>query len=171
MKDDQYSQKDNLLYSMWISFNWLNVCKSEDYPLRNQLQEYESHAGGPIINAGTLIAYAYMVLVFAKESKMLNKFVLTHTNIKDFGIELDAQSSATDKAKFINRLRNSISHARIFIEEQSIVLEDGNYDKNKREYMTDFRVKIPTAKFGNFLNKILTMWNTEKKIEQIEKNP
>lgn len=147
-------QKINLLYSALISYEWIFYCKSEKYTLKEELRIYEDKKGGPIINAGLLISFGYMVFVFATESKLYNDFILKSININDFEIEKGSHYSSGSIDEFIRRIRNSFAHSRVSLSGKYLILED---TRNKKTI--DFRVKILAPKFGDFMNKILKNWN------------
>ena len=157
------TQKKDLLFSAHISFEWIFRFKEENFPLKNELLEYERMKGGPIINAGLLVSFAYLVLVFAKESDLINDSdIIENLTINDFEIVLDEKGSSNDKSKFLTRLRNAISHANVEIKDKNIILKDRIPNKD-----FDFEVRIKTKDFGNFMNSVLFNWNESEKIKQI----
>ncbi|MDX1905015.1 MAG: HEPN family nuclease [Thermonemataceae bacterium] len=159
------SQKKDILYSALLSYQWLFICKDEKFPLRKDLEKFETFKGGPIINAGVLISFAYMVLVFARESKLYNKFLIDNLNINDFQIELDELNSSTQTLDFIRRIRNSLAHANLLIDKTYIIFQDG-----KPNTKINFRVRILTSDFGNFMNNVLHNWNNFEKLLKLNNN-
>jgi len=144
---DKNHQKKSILYSGLVSFGWLFESKEiaeKDEQFGKYLKNYESYSKGPIINAGVLIAFSYLTLVFPREAALYEELNFANLTTEKFQV---LKGSYKDKKDLLRHLRNAIAHANIQLEHGYIVLKD-----------RDFEVKILTKDFGNFLNQLVTEW-------------
>jgi len=127
---------------------------SKNEGFKEVLDEYEGIYKGKINNGATLLAFAYIALVFPKESDLLEN--ITDIEYTKFKLIQDEKRSFENLKEFLRRLRNSISHANIQIDdEEYFIFTDGRPRIN-------FKVKIKASDFGNFLVNLLI--ELEKKL-------
>ena len=151
-------QAKDIVHSGAISFSWiLNSSKiaKENDSFKQILNNYESQYGEKVNNGATLLAFAYLALVFPKESDLISD--ISDINYQNFEIIQDDRQSVNNIQDFLRRLRNAISHANIEIDNNgNFIFSDGLPNIN-------FKVIISANNFGNFLVNILA--ELEKKLK------
>ena len=150
-------QKKDIIYSGLISFSW--ILKSEEYAKNNNdfsniLKNHEHTLNGKINNAGTLMAFSYLTLVFPKESGLFNE--IDTVNYDSFQCLMDTRNSFDNFTSFLRRIRNSISHSNVEVHDNKFIFKDGppNGDIN-------FKTIISVPDFGNFLVHLINELNKE----------
>ena len=140
----------DIIYSGAVSFSWIlnsSYIASKNNAFKEVLNEYEKEYNGKINNGATILAFAYIALVFPKESDLLEN--ITDIDYQIFEVIRDDRNSCENIHDFLKRLRNSISHAKIEIDDKGcFTFKDGRNTIN-------FIVKIDSSDFGDFLIKLL----------------
>ena len=155
--------KKNIVYSGAVSFSWIlnssNIAESND-TFKQILNEYEHKHKARINNGATLLAFSYLALVFPRESDLLSDII--NINYEKFNIQLDKKKSCNSLQVLLRRLRNSISHANIEIDNNgNFTFIDGQLKDGQLNI--DFKATISATDFGNFLLALLL--GVEKKVK------
>ncbi len=151
----------DIVYSGAISISWiLNSSKiaKENDSFKQILNNYESQCGGKVNNGATLLAFAYLALVFPRESDLISD--ISDIDYQNFKITQDDRQSGNNIQDFLRRLRNALSHANIEIDDnENFIFSDGQ--------PINFEVRISAANLGDFLVNILSELEKKLKINSL----
>ena len=131
----------NLVTQAQISIGWLFRSAQDE---NKTLSEYRNESENcEIINPGILMAYAYIVFVYPKETA-LEAVDVGCLDLSKFSIEPNGDLKPKD---VVRRLRNSIAHGRFTVSsEAKIILED-----NCKCGKDPFKATISCGDFGAFV--------------------
>jgi len=133
----------NLVVQAQISISWLfESSNSQDSNLQAAVAKFRAqNENCELINPGILFAYAYITLVYPRETA-LEKISTTALDCSEFTFKAGKQKD------LIRRLRNSIAHGRYSISSDAVI----TFKDNCRCGNDPFEVEVSCGDFGSFLH-------------------
>jgi len=142
----------NLVRQAQISISWLFAsANSSDNSVRNALANFRSqNENCEVINPGILLAYAYIVFVYPRETA-LEKVSTASLDYSKFTFK------AGKPKDIIRRLRNSIAHGCYSISPKAVI----TFKDNCRCGNDPFEVEVSCGDFGAFVNSFCDIAKTK----------
>lgn len=136
----------NLVIQTQIAVKWLEESMNSSNPyVKKEVEEYrKKRENCGLLNPGVLIAYAFMVFVYPKETEQ--------PEIKK--LKTDYSKFQVTKGSFeFRRIRNAIAHGRFSVSHDDgiITFWDSRLDEEKKIDI-DFEASISLWDFGSFVD-------------------
>lgn len=131
---------------------WIMECNEAENKDKTILDLYSSHFGEKwdgerLLNTGVLMMSSYLLFVYPQQSDF-NEIRFEEIDISNFNI-ISEDNDNSDIKRFCNRIRNSISHAKFQINNQTNII---NFKDNKRNNKDKIEFEINIVDFGGFIN-------------------
>tara|TARA_B100000609_G_C16941468_1_gene294353 strand:- start:112 stop:570 length:459 start_codon:yes stop_codon:yes gene_type:complete len=136
----------NLVVQAQIAIEWIFKSQSsKDIYLRTAVAKYrEENENCELVNPGLLMAYAYIVFVYPRET-IIKEIDEGKLDFSDFDVLVGHIS--------VRRIRNAIAHGRFSFSKKAILtLTDNNRKRNN-----PFKASISAGKFGIFLQSFVNL--------------
>lgn len=144
-----------------LGIYWIMKCNNIENAGRTIIDVYtEDFArewnGERLLNSGVLMMASYLLFVYPQQADF-DSIDFSAIDISIFNtIQQDSDNS--ESKKFCRRLRNSISHSRFVVDEETNII---NFKDEKRDGSDKIEVEIGVIDFGIFIDNFAHIVNRQ----------
>lgn len=154
-----------LISKGFLGIYWIMECNKTENAERTLIDVYSKHFGKDwngesLLNSGVLMMSSYLLFVYPQQADF-DSIDFSVIDISKFKI-IQQDGDNSKSKKFCGRLRNSISHSRFVVDEETNVI---NFKDNKPDGSDKIEFEIGVVDFGNFIDNFAHTVN-EQMIER-----
>ncbi|GEM_PF-1398007 len=159
MKEEKKTNTDwNLVVKTDLIVGWLNDLgreENQNKTIEQMINEYkEKYEGTTPFDFSIAFAASYLLFVYPQQTEYENLNV-EKIDISSFRIRKQGDPPRKgDTKKFFRRIRNSLTHAHFKIENETIIFNDFDFDKNAT-IIDEFEAEISIVDYIKFFRDFM----------------